>query len=501
MKKPKLPWLALLVVILVTLSPVSLALKDACLPQGTESLGFTARFYPYVITTQVAVWSTYYISGYYMKSTPIGTTNGITDINLSYRMCRQKNGNLINCPVGNSYIEKNWNGNGITPSCGTTNICTNLVTEPIGNIDIFGFKTYPTNFTVELTGYILPPMNGYYTFSLDAVDDAAAISIGAGTAFSCCQETTDNGGTSSGGLDVNGIKQWLKDPASVTASIYLAAGHYYPVKVVYTNIQSAATLQSSVTLPDGTVVKEWGNMVYSFPGEQSGQTTGCSVETVSYIPYSSTPKPSTSSKSTSVLSSSTLKSSSKTSSSFASSSSLLLSSSSILQSSIFKPSSSMLSSSKSSLIGSSSALSSSNQFPSGFSSGESSDLSFMSESPHSSDSIMISLGQSSTQSHPSETSSDSLQFTDNPFSYLSDILKSIMSDQSDPSINTASDVSATSTYKTADDNVRSSNDGSSEINSQSSASRSRSTLELSPDASAYFSSDSDRQDSTLSPIA
>lgn len=295
------------VITLLTLSlSFSNALKDACIPTGKGVVGMTARFFPYKLSSQVAVNDPKYINGGYLNTNVLETTGGIVDPNLSYKMCRTAPNTYFNCPSTEQYVEYYIKG-GYKPSCGSTK-CTNFVDDPVGNIDIFGYSTYPSNFTVELTGYFLAPENGMYKFSLAKVDDAAAIAVGAGAAFDCCDQNSTSAPSGSS-IDVNGIKPWGSDPGMVTANIYLAANNYYPVKLVYTNGQSAAVLTSSVELPDGTVITDWGNLVYSFPNEGEESIAACSAQTVSYIPYSSVSEI----HSTSLLSSTTTPSSSTSS--------------------------------------------------------------------------------------------------------------------------------------------------------------------------------------------
>ncbi|GMM57030.1 hypothetical protein DAKH74_036460 [Maudiozyma humilis] len=281
------------------------ALKGACLPQGTALQGLTARFYSYTYGSLIAQSSSAYISGGYRSTKYLGSTTGITTIDLSYRMCQRKTtGEWYNCPASSKYSEYNWYGTGVQPACGGI-ICANYADKPVGNVEVYGFNTYPTNFTVELTGYVLAPMNGYYTFSLSNVDDAAAISVGAGTAFTCCQQATSSGtGSGDGGLDVNGIKPPIGDASSITADIYLAEGQYYPVKLVYTNIGSIGGLNTTLTLPDGTIMSDWGSLVYSYPDEVSGLVSECTAPPVSFIPYTSTPTASSTVESSTMESSS-----------------------------------------------------------------------------------------------------------------------------------------------------------------------------------------------------
>ncbi|ONH79387.1 Cell wall protein AWA1 [Saccharomyces cerevisiae] len=130
--------------------------------------------------------------------------------------------------------------------------------------DLFGFYTTPTNVTVEMTGYFLPPQTGSYTFKFATVDDSAILSVGGATAFDCCAQQQPP--ITSTDFTINGIKPWGGSlPPNVEGTVYMYAGFYYPMKVVYSNAVSWGTLPISVTLPDGTAISDdFEGYVYSF---------------------------------------------------------------------------------------------------------------------------------------------------------------------------------------------------------------------------------------------
>ncbi|EGA74073.1 Flo10p [Saccharomyces cerevisiae AWRI796] len=141
--------------------------------------------------------------------------------------------------------------------------------------DLFGFYTTPTNVTVEMTGYFLPPKTGTYTFGFATVDDSAILSVGGNVAFECCKQ--EQPPITSTDFTINGIKPWNADaPTDIKGSTYMYAGYYYPIKIVYSNAVSWGTLPVSVVLPDGTEVNDdFEGYVFSF--DDNATQAHCSV--------------------------------------------------------------------------------------------------------------------------------------------------------------------------------------------------------------------------------
>lgn len=261
------------IVILIMLANFSMALneKGACKPVGESIQGFRARFFPYEINDETAVENTDYITTGYLAETPIGQTTGILDANYVVRPCETYDGVHNDCPK-----TSNWYDSGFGYfMCGYDN-CNNAYNAPVPDIDIYGFSTTATNITVELTGYFYTKETGNYTFALTKVDDAAGLTIGAGAAFDCCDQSNKNQ-TGDSQLDIDGIKAWNEEPGSVISTVYLQGDSYYPIKLMYVNIGSYGALSTTVTLPDGTVVSAWGNMVYTFPYDHESNPADCVV--------------------------------------------------------------------------------------------------------------------------------------------------------------------------------------------------------------------------------
>ncbi|CAI4233767.1 CIH_collapsed_G0000100.mRNA.1.CDS.1 [Saccharomyces cerevisiae] len=120
-----------------------------------------------------------------------------------------------------------------------------------------------------MTGYFLPPQTGSYTFSFATVDDSAILSVGGSIAFECCAQ--EQPPITSTNFTINGIKPWHGSlPDNIAGTVYMYAGFYYPMKIVYSNAVSWGTLPISVTLPDGTTVSDdFEGYVYTFDNNLS----------------------------------------------------------------------------------------------------------------------------------------------------------------------------------------------------------------------------------------
>ncbi|CAI4233953.1 BCN_G0000070.mRNA.1.CDS.1 [Saccharomyces cerevisiae] len=147
--------------------------------------------------------------------------------------------------------------------------CSNSQGIAYWSTDLFGFYTTPTNVTLEMTGYFLPPQTGSYTFKFATVDDSAILSVGGATAFDCCAQQQPP--ITSTNFTINGIKPWGGSlPPNIGGTVNMYAGYYYPLKVVYSNTVSWGTLPISVELPDGTTVSDdFEGYVYSFDDDLS----------------------------------------------------------------------------------------------------------------------------------------------------------------------------------------------------------------------------------------
>lgn len=253
----------------------------ACVPEGEQTQGFIARFFPYTINDQKAITSLDYVNGGYLQDSPIGEVDGIIEPYFNFRPCVLSN-TQHTCDPPNSYSL----GKRGYYYCGKTK-CKNPKTSVVSGISVYGFPITATNFTVELTGYLYINVSGLYTFSIDSVDDAAGISIGAGVAFDCCDQNTTNV-SANASLSVNGMKPWTASSPPISDTIYLFAGHYYPVKVVYVNMMNQGMMSTSVTGPDGYQINDWGSMVYSFDSSQTRSEGSCIDEELPEVPQFNT---------------------------------------------------------------------------------------------------------------------------------------------------------------------------------------------------------------------
>lgn len=253
----------------------------ACVPDGEQTQGFIARFFPYTINDQKAITSLDYVNGGYLKDSPIGEVYGIIEPYFNFRPCVLSK-TQHTCDPPNKFTL----GNKGYYYCGKTK-CGNSRTSVAPGIPVYGFPITATNFTVELTGYLSINVSGLYTFSIDSVDDAAGISIGAGVAFDCCDQNTTNVGTNAS-LTVNGMKPWTANSPPISDTVYLFAGHYYPVKVVYVNMMNQGKMSTSVVGPEGIKVNDWGSMVYSFGSSEYRGEGGCIDEELPEVPQFNT---------------------------------------------------------------------------------------------------------------------------------------------------------------------------------------------------------------------
>ncbi|SMN20083.1 similar to Saccharomyces cerevisiae YHR211W FLO5 Lectin-like cell wall protein (flocculin) (Partial), partial [Maudiozyma saulgeensis] len=246
----------------------SLADRSSCLPTGPSTQGFSARFFPYRIGSTQATNNNLWVQGLYMTNNPIGTSNNIIDPNYSVRPCIL-GPTTFTCPLSASL---NW-ADSTHLRC-NYQTCKNADSDAVGNINMYGFMTTATNITVELSGYLYTTQTGNYSFSLNNVDDAASITVGAGVAFDCCAQS-DQHPSLMFYSDVVSIKPSVGAAMTVSSKIYLYAGNYYPVKIVYTNSKSVASLGTTLTLPDGTVISNWGSQVYSYMDSTNENNIEC----------------------------------------------------------------------------------------------------------------------------------------------------------------------------------------------------------------------------------
>ncbi|CCK72381.1 uncharacterized protein KNAG_0K00130 [Huiozyma naganishii CBS 8797] len=259
----------------------------ACLPLGEPSKGFNAKFFSYPINVYDKVLDPGYYTKHYADGGPIGEVKGIIDPNFKTTIpCyRSDGGPTFRCyhPFLRGLACKYW--------CGSIH-CNNSLRGAYWSEEIYGFNTSVSNISMELTGYLLAPETGNYTFYYNFVDDGAFLFVGPDIAYLCCKQ--DNYPV---GVDLVSIGDHY--PHVYAASFYLAAGYYYPVKVVFINAWMSGTLDTKLQLPSGKIVQDWGIYVESY---ENGDPEHC---------YTTPPGPFASSSHRSFSTRTTSKSSSK----------------------------------------------------------------------------------------------------------------------------------------------------------------------------------------------
>ncbi|CAI7109113.1 BEM_collapsed_G0017320.mRNA.1.CDS.1 [Saccharomyces cerevisiae] len=221
------------------------------------------NFYEYTIGDKTTYLEPEYMGYKYSDTKKLGSVSGQTDLSIYYSPPCEST------PTCVTYAVLKRDEDGYDP-CGPLYETKKRDTEycdpntAYWSSDLFGFYTTPTNVTVEMTGYFLPPQTGSYTFKFATVDDSAILSVGGATAFDCCAQQQPP--ITSTNFTINGIKPWGGSlPPNVEGTVYMYAGFYYPMKVVYSNAVSWGTLPISVTLPDGTAISDdFEGYVYSF---------------------------------------------------------------------------------------------------------------------------------------------------------------------------------------------------------------------------------------------
>ncbi|CAI4946724.1 ANL_HP_G0016150.mRNA.1.CDS.1 [Saccharomyces cerevisiae] len=251
------------VLVFVALATTTLASTEACLPTNIREDGMNINFYEYTIGDKTTYLEPEYMGYKYSDTKKLGSVSGQTDLSIYYSPPCEST------PTCVTYAVLKRDEDGYDP-CGPLYETKKRDTEycdpntAYWSSDLFGFYTTPTNVTVEMTGYFLPPQTGSCTFKFATVDDSAILSVGGATAFDCCAQQQPP--ITSTNFTINGIKPWGGSlPPNVEGTVYMYAGFYYPMKIVYSNAVSWGTLPISVTLPDGTAISDdFEGYVYSF---------------------------------------------------------------------------------------------------------------------------------------------------------------------------------------------------------------------------------------------
>ena len=183
---------------------------EACLPAGERKNGMNINFYQYSLRDS----STYSYPGYmaygYAATQKLGSVGGQTIISIDYNIPCDTGDETFPCPQEDAV--GSWR-------CKDT-YCYNSQADAYWSSDLFGFYTTPTNVTLEMTGYFLPPQTGSYTFDFATVDDSAILSIGGDVAFECCGQ--EQPPVTSTNFTINGIKPWGGSlPPHIEGSVYM----------------------------------------------------------------------------------------------------------------------------------------------------------------------------------------------------------------------------------------------------------------------------------------
>lgn len=188
--------------------------------------GFSVSFYDYPFQNNELLRDLTYMEGGFKESQSlIGTVTGVTDINIAFNSQYKNYGDLYE--------------------------------------DLYGKSVNIQNFLMYLEGYLYIDVAGTYTFNLN-VDDGALVRFGGDQAFQCC--------------NTNGVIQneqyalWAHwdsqtDVIGETTQTYTLEVGYYPILITYVNMQIPLALDFSITLPDGTVLKDFTN-IFSIPNQQ-----------------------------------------------------------------------------------------------------------------------------------------------------------------------------------------------------------------------------------------
>ncbi|CAI4962492.1 CPS_HP_G0047180.mRNA.1.CDS.1 [Saccharomyces cerevisiae] len=255
-------YMFLAVFTLLALINVASGATEACLPANPMKNGMNVNFYQYSLGDNSTYSNAAYMAYQYADKVKLGSVSGQTNISINYNVPCVSSSGTFPCPQKDLYGNGGWGCKGI-------GACSNNPLNAYWSTDLFGFYTTPTNVTLEMTGYFLPPQTGSYTFKFAAVDDSAILSVGGDVAFGCCAQ--EQPPITSTKFTIDGVKRWDGSlPEDLTGTVYMYAGFYYPMKIVYTNAVAWGTLPISVTLPNGTTVSDdFEGYVYTFDNNLS----------------------------------------------------------------------------------------------------------------------------------------------------------------------------------------------------------------------------------------
>ena len=240
---------------------------EACLPTNERKNGMNINFYEYTLGDITTYREPAYMGYEFSDTEKLGSVSGQTGLSIYYRSP------CDNTPVCWDLLRRDedpCSEYDVVPMKRDTDDCDS--SAAYWGSDLFGFYTTPTNVTVEMTGYFLAPENGSYTFYFDTADDSAILSIGGDKAFQCCEQ--EQSPATSTDFTINAISG--NTDSSLEGSVYMYAGYYYPMKVVFSNADFSASLPISMSLPNGTMVfDDFDGYVYSF--ENNPAQADCTI--------------------------------------------------------------------------------------------------------------------------------------------------------------------------------------------------------------------------------
>ena len=244
----------------------SMAATTGCIFSDSPQNGLIAKFYSYVYADYNDIRSLDFMSYGFLNNQYLGQEKDITNVDINAGIkCDGKDSKSICSPYNGDNITYSVDDNNDTTfSC--SGVYCGEVKPEFGTV--YGFGVTTTNFTVELTGYLLASQSGTYRFEIDAIDDSAQLSIGSGVAFDCCQA---DGTAHNTAFTINGLNGWDGGLAAGKGNVTLQSGFYYPFQIVYVNAITFAHMEFQMTLPDGTVLNDLSGHVFSLPEDSSVQ--------------------------------------------------------------------------------------------------------------------------------------------------------------------------------------------------------------------------------------
>lgn len=179
-------------------------IPNGCKNLGSKADGATVQFYRYP-SLDLATWKiSSYLLGGYIKYGYSETVTGVTQLNF------KSDATNLNSPYGAS-------------------------------------EFVPENYTMQITGYYLAPQSGTYKLALEA-DHYAAITLGDGEAFKCCNQ------------DATFVSTHFVATNDLIAQeeIYLQENVLYPFKIDFVSNRNKGALQIGLNLPDGQFIEDIG---------------------------------------------------------------------------------------------------------------------------------------------------------------------------------------------------------------------------------------------------